>query len=628
MHMLIEAVQDYAIFILDPDGRVATWNAGAEKIKGYRADEIIGRHFSTFYPQAAIDARWPDKELELATESGRFEDEGWRLRKDGTRFWANVIITAIRGPDGSLRGFAKVTRDLSERKRHEESLRQSEERMRLLVESVHDYAIFMLDPQGVIQSWNVGAQRIKGYSSEEAIGRHFSMFYPKGEVANDRPGYLLRLAEQNGSAEDEGWRVRQDGSLFWAVVVITAIRMDGRLAGFAKVTRDMSERKRLEELESSSRRMKEFLAVLGHELRNPLAPIRNAVTVMERDPSKSPLLQNCSAIIDRQLTQLTQLVNDLLDVGRITSGKITLNKQVLALSDVIERSVEAVRPLMESRQHRLQIEQPATPVLVDGDLTRLTQIFQNLLHNAAKFTPPGGLIGIEISSDHHTATVCVRDNGRGIQPELLESIFGLFVQERTDDTPGESSLGIGLTLVRTIAQLHGGAASASSPGPGRGSVFTISLPLAAEQREVSTAHTKPAITTGRPQRVLIVDDNRDAGESMAILLQLMGHEVRYAFDGASALATAETFRPQLALLDLAMPKMDGFELCRRLRAMPGLHGLIAVAVTGYGQAHDHDRTRAGGFDGHIVKPVEVNRLTHLLDEIQWRRRYGTGSPAG
>ena len=323
--LLIDGVVDYGIFVLDPGGHVISWNSGAEKLKGYRRDEIIGKHFSIFYPPEANATGWPQEELRRARELGRFEDEGWRVRKDGTLFWANVIITAVHGPDGSLTGYVKITRDLTERRRHEEELRVSEERFRLLVESVRDYAIFMLDPDGIVRSWNAGAQALKGYAASEIIGRHFSSFYTPQDQQAGKPATELRQARANGRVEDEGWRVRKDGTLFWANVVITAVYgASGDLLGYAKVTRDMTQRRRLEELERSSRMMNEFLAMLAHELRNPLAPMRNAITVMQLEPIASTALRDCRDIIDRQLTHVTRLVDDLLDVGRLATGKIKL----------------------------------------------------------------------------------------------------------------------------------------------------------------------------------------------------------------------------------------------------------------------------------------------------------------
>ena len=347
--LLVEAVIDYGIFILDPTGHVVSWNSGAEKLKGYTREQILGQHFSVFYPPEVVAAGWPQEELRRARQQGRFEDEGWRVRRDGTRFWANVIITALFDSTGELTGFAKITRDLTERREHENALRQSEARFRLLVESVRDYAIFMLDVDGNVRSWNAGAQALKGYAADEIIGRHFSTFYTPDDHAAGKPAAELVAARQHGRTEQEGWRVRKDGSLFWANVVVTAMRDErGELIGFAKVTRDMTDRRRLEELERSSRMMSQFLAMLAHELRNPLAPMRNAVTLMQLEPTASPALRNARDILDRQLTHVTRLVDDLLDIGRLTTGKIRLQREDVSIAELVARAGAAARPLIEA----------------------------------------------------------------------------------------------------------------------------------------------------------------------------------------------------------------------------------------------------------------------------------------
>jgi PAS domain S-box-containing protein len=339
---LVEPIEDYAIFLLDPGGHVASWNRGAARIKGYEADEIIGQHFSRFYTEEAKARRWPEHELAQAALHGRFRDEGWRVRKDGSMFWANVVITALHERDGSLAGFAKITRDLTAEHRQVEALRLSEERFRLLVESVSDYAIFMLDPQGRVVSWNSGATNLKGYRPAEIVGQSFSVFYPPEEVVAGVPERELRRAAERGRCVSEGWRVRKDGSMFWAYVTLTAIHdAHGHLTGFAKVTRDMTESRRTDELEHSSEQMKQFLAMLAHELRNPLAPVRNAVATMRLMPAPSPEIARARDMIERQIVHLTRLVDDLLDLGRITSGKIELREAPLDLREVVEHALDA-----------------------------------------------------------------------------------------------------------------------------------------------------------------------------------------------------------------------------------------------------------------------------------------------
>lgn len=614
--LLIEAVADYGIFILDPEGRVVSWNTGAEKIKGWRRDEIIGQHFSIFYPPEAIERGWPQEELRRAARNGRMEDEGWRMRKDGGRFWANVTITAVYDDSGQLAGYAKVTRDLTERRAHEEELRASEERFRLLVESVRDYAIFMLDPDGTVRSWNAGAKAIKGYEADEIIGRPMSTFYTPQDQQDGKPAAELTQARASGRVEDEGWRVRKDGSLFWANVVITAIyNRTEHLIGFAKVTRDMTERRRLEELERSSRMMSEFLAMLAHELRNPLAPIRNAVSVMQLEPLASPALRNCRDIIDRQLTHVTRLVDDLLDVGRITTGKIKLRQEPLGLEEIVARGVETVRPLVEARRHTLVLDLPQQPVPVVGDGTRLSQILQNLLINAAKYTPDGGRITVKVEQSGGLVTTSVSDNGRGLDAAELEAIFELF-RQGTQGAATESGLGIGLTLARSLAEMHGGTLNATSPGPGLGSTFFFRMPAAPARA------SDPAPPARQDQvdawRVMVVDDNRDSADTTTAILRLLGNQVECAYSGQDALKLAQRFKAHVVLLDLAMPGMDGFQALRQLRELPGMAHAFGVAMTGYGSQDDKRRTQDAGFDAHLIKPVELDALIKLLNDARVR----------
>jgi PAS domain S-box-containing protein len=1031
LRLMVQGTTDYAIFMLDPSGRVMTWNAGAERLKGYRADEIIGQHFSRFYPQEVIDRGWPAYELEMAQREGRFEDEGWRLRKDGSRFWANVVITALRDDEGHLAGFSKVTRDLTARKQAEEALRRSEERFRLLVEGAQDYAIFLLDSEGNIASWNPGAERIKGYRADEIIGQHFSRFYP--QEANDCgwPAHELKVAAAEGRFEDEGWRVRKDGTQFWANVIITALRdEEGKLLGFSKITRDMTERKRSEEnarrlveestarrvaeesaqliqeqrerlrvtlesigdavistdaegrveflnpvaqklvgwtndaahqralgevfqivnettrrpvenpafralsegavvglanhtvliskdgkecpiddsaapirdaagqiigsvlvfrditerkrneaivreqqewwrvtlasigdaviatdtearvtflnpvaerltgwsqveaagqpldtvfpianeqtglpienpvanvlrdgvtvglgnhtiltakdgtrwpiddaaapirdgngtlrgvvltfrdvteqrdaeaalreseqklrlladtipqlawmarpdgyifwynrrwyeytgttpdqmegwgwqavhdpdvlpavmerwqsslatgqpfdmvfplkgadgefrpfltrinplrnehgeithwfgtntdiseikrmeqaLRDNDRRKDEFLATLAHELRNPLAPIRNSLQILKMPRVDSDLVRKTRDVLDRQVDLLVRLVDDLLDVSRVMRGKIDLRRAPVEITSAIASAVEIAKPLIEVQGHTLDIAVPNESLLVDADPMRLAQVVGNLLTNSAKYTDAKGHIWLAASREGGWAVLSIRDSGIGIAPDMLPHIFELFVQADHASTKAQGGLGIGLTLVKSLVEMHGGTVEAHSAGLGKGSEFIVRLPLMAPDTQQANDHgivesTQRAQPSGL--RVLVADDNADAAFSFASLLELLGHNVQIAHDGSAAFELAVKFRPDVAFLDIGMPGMDGYEVARRLRSTPGLENVILAALTGWGQKEDRRRTAEAGFDHHLIKPPEAALIESLLAEVRAR----------
>jgi PAS domain S-box-containing protein len=362
-----------------------------------------------------------------------------------------------------------------------ERLRQSEERFRLMVESVRDYAIFMLDVDGHITSWNKGAQLNKGYDAAEIIGRHFSIFYPQEKLDIDWPRHELDVALREGRFEDEGWRLRKDGSRFWANVVITAIHDSvGRHQGFVKVTRDLTASRRIRALEEQERRLTEFLALLGHELRNPMTPIANAVSIMQLEEPGNPRMREARDILARQVTHLRRLVDDLLDVGRIATGKVHLVEEVVSLQQIVEDTVGAVQPTMAERGHNFVVDATQEPLHVRGDPVRLVQVLTNLLNNAAKFTPTGGRIVLSLSRTRDgRAELGVHDNGPGIMPHALPGMFNLFVQGEHDvPGSGQGGLGIGLNLVQQLVHLHGGEVSAFSTGvAGEGAEVLVHLPL-------------------------------------------------------------------------------------------------------------------------------------------------------
>jgi PAS domain S-box-containing protein len=514
--LLVESTTDYAIFMLDPDGVVVSWNLGAERIKGYRADEIIGRHFSVFYPPDANAAGWPAKELERAAREGRFEDEGLRLRKDGSTFWANVIITPLRDEAGRLVGFGKVSRDVSERRRAEQQLRESDERFRLIVESTIDYAIFMLDPAGRVASWNAGAQRLKQYTADEIIGRHFSTFYADDAVERGWPDHELREATRLGRFEDEGWRLRKDGTRFWANVIISAVRgSDGVLRGFAKVTRDMTQRKaheerianlttelqrRVAELDATNRELAQrnaenesFVYSVSHDLRSPLVNLQgfSQELTMTSDALQKVLarpdvpedirreaqqllgseLQESIAFIGNAVRHLGNIIDGLLRLSRV--GRIEYESNAVDVGAVVADIAAAMHTTVVASGGRIQID-PLPTVL--GDRNAIGQIFANLLGNALKSFDPDRPGVIQISAAAGNPPVfAVRDNGVGIPADYRAKIFQVFQHVHKTRTRGE---GMGLAIVRRIVERHGGRIWFESRA-GEGTTFFFTLGPAA-----------------------------------------------------------------------------------------------------------------------------------------------------
>jgi PAS domain S-box-containing protein len=487
--LLVESVRDYAIFALDPQGMILTWNAGAERIKGYSAQEIIGRHFSTFYTAEDLATRKPETELVVAEREGRVEDEGWRVRKDGTRFWASVVITALRDPNGRLVGFAKVTRDLTARRKWEETLRESEERFRVLVRSVKDYGIFMLDPAGRIASWNEGARRIKGYEAEEILGKHFSTFYPPEVAASGHPARELEIARRDGSYEEEGWRVRKDGTRFWASVVITPLFGEhGDLMGYAKVTRDLTERRlaqqrevddarRLAEVEASNRAKTGFLAAMSHELRTPLNAIAGYAQLMQEGVGGDVSEQHRDYLtrIRNSQQHLLGIVNDLLNYSRMEAGGVVYERELVFAHEVVEGVLAMVTPQIERKQLRLRRGSCAPDIAAIADRLKVEQVVLNLLSNAVKFTPEGGTITVFCARGEQTVAISVRDTGPGIPEDKLEVIFDPFVQLGRTLTSKHEGAGLGLAISRDLARAMDGDVRVESV-EGAGATFTLSLP--------------------------------------------------------------------------------------------------------------------------------------------------------
>jgi PAS domain S-box-containing protein len=487
--LLVESVKDYAIFLLDPQGRVASWNLGAERINGYRAGEIIGQHFSVFYPAETDPERICAFELEVAARDGRFEAEGWRLRKDGSRLWANVTITALRDPAGTLVGFAKVTQDLTARREAEEEAR----RFRLVVESVKDYAIFILDPQGYVSTWNAGAERIKGYRTTEIIGKHFSVFYPPESEPAKLCAMELEVAAREGRFEAEGWRLRKNGSRLWASVIITALRNpEGSLIGFAKVTRDLTARMEAEveqralaaqkatlaEKERIQQFQERFLAILGHDLRNPLASLQMGAGILRQ---RSTDAASCRILdrMDSSSRRMSRMIEQILDLTRtrLATG-LEVHPRSMDLRDTILSIFEELR----SAHPASAIDLRCSPLTGTWDPDRLEQVFSNLIGNALLYGQTSRPITIEACAEAETVWVEVHNEGNPIPEELQASLFDPFRRgERDSRTPKTSGLGLGLYISREIVLAHGGTLELESNSI-QGTTFRVVLPRAMSVR--------------------------------------------------------------------------------------------------------------------------------------------------
>jgi PAS domain S-box-containing protein len=498
--VLVETVKDYAIFMLDLEGRIRTWNVGAEIIKGYKASEIIGCSFEIFYPPEDRARGLPARLLAEAAAAGRVEHEGWRIRKDGRRIWMDVVITALHDASGQVNGYAKVSRDLTERRNAEEQRRhrdeellRSEERFRLLVDAVEDYAIFMLDPTGRVATWNGGAERIHGYKGIEIVGEHFSRFRLEEDVRAGRCEQELEAAAGTGRHEEEGWRLRKDGTRFWASVVLTAIRdASGQLLGFAKVTRDLTQRRRLEQesmrraaAEESVRLRDEFISIASHELKTPLTTLLIELRGMgDRMAQLEERTAKRFARAARNADRLAALIESLLDVSRISAGKLVLDPEPLDLCDVVAEAVDSVRGAA-SKAHCELVLNNRGPIRGSWDRLRVEQVLTNLLSNALKYGA-GRSIEVSTSRQGASALIEVADRGPGIPEEDLQRIFGRF--ERAAPVRHYGGLGLGLYVSRTIVESQGGVIGARNRRGG-GARFTVCLPLAAQRQHLGSQAT-------------------------------------------------------------------------------------------------------------------------------------------
>ena len=615
--LLIESVRDYAIFMLDPAGYIVSWNPGAERLKLYTAEEIIGQHFSKFYPQVDLEAGKPARELEIALAEGRVEDEGWRIRKDGTRFWASVVITAVYDRNQKLTGFAKVTRDLTTRRAAEEKLRVSEEQFRLLVDRVEEYAIYLLDPNGTIMTWNHGAEKIKQFAASEIIGKHFACFYTAEDVAANRPQKNLDAAARLGHIRDQGLRVRKDGSTFLADVVITALlNDDGELRGFSKVTRDLTDQMRAREIEAekiaavrANAAKDDFLAKLSHELRTPLTPALAAASYMAENVRELPAKFSDDIHLIRRNVQLeARLIDDLLDLTRISTGKIDLHPQSVDAHDVADDALKMVRSDVYRKKQTLSTDFAATDHQIWADPVRIEQVFWNLINNAVKFTPAGGEISIKTWNEDGHLRFVITDSGIGIAEEKQGKLFDAFEQGESGTSRQFGGLGLGLAICKNLVELHGGTIQVNSRGRGYGTSASVQLKCF-YGAEITRPISDDLPDNAQSSRLLLVEDHVDTRRVLERLLAGFGYTVAVAGSVEEALAVYRNEEFDLILSDIGLPDGTGYDLIAKAKRIRDVTG---VALTGYGMSEDVRRSQEAGFAFHLTKPIDAGELRSVL----------------
>ncbi len=613
--LFIASVTDYAIYMLSPEGTVVSWNKGAERFKGYRAHEIIGQHFSRFYTDEDRAAGVPARALQTACDTGKFEAEGWRVRKDGTRFWANVVIDPIRDESGALVGFAKITRDVTDKKVAQEALRESEQRFRMLVQGVTDYAIYMLSPAGEITNWNAGARRIKGFEDHEVVGTHFSRFYTEEDRANGLPKRALAQAAEKGRFEAEGWRVRKDGTRFWAHVVIDPIRNDlGELVGFAKITRDITERKHAaQELERArealfqSQKLEAIGMLTGgvaHDFNNLLNVITNALSVL-RDRIVDPADVRMLDAMDQAANRGALLTQQLLTFARQQPMKPEprdVNRVITSFEAVLRRgSRNAIR-------FDLDLAERVPQVMVDP--AQLETALLNLVVNAGDATPDGGRILLStravdlrqgeqgtLPAGRYVA-VSVQDTGEGMPPEVVTRAVEPFFTTK----PLGKGTGLGLSQVYGMVQQSGGDLAIRSR-QGEGTTLTLYFP--ALEGETAEAHAE-----GGAEKVLVVDDQPEVLEITSELFRTLGFEVLAANSGEDALQVlARTPDLRLMFSDVVMPGMSGIQLGRKAREL--VPGIKVILSSGYANPAMDQQGSLDGFQ-FLPKPYRMGDLVKKL----------------
>lgn len=594
---------------LDPQGVILRVNQAELDLLGYSADEFVGRSMYEFHSDAAV----LDDMLARLAARGVIRNQPATLRcRDGST--RHVLISSSGRWEGDRLLHSRCfTLDVTERRRADETRGL----LAAVVESTED-AVITKSLDGVILSWNAGAEAMFGYTASETVGQPVDRIVPESLREAERD-ILARVRRGERVEPFETLRVARDGEVLDVSLSLSPIRDEsGHIIGASSIARDISRRKELEaSLRESDRRKDEFLAVLAHELRNPLAPIRNAVAALRLALPQDETLRRAGGIIERQVRQMTRLLDDLLDISRITHGKLELRRETVTLQSVLESSLETSRPLLDAAAQPLSTDVPGEPIHLHADPVRMAQVFSNLLSNASKYSDPGAPIDLVAVRDAEEVVVRLTDHGIGIAPEALPTLFEMFSQVSDARSRAQGGVGIGLALVKGLVELHGGHVAVHSEGVGHGSTFEVRLPIVAEAPAETTASPDPSAHAS-DRRVLIADDNQDGADSLAMVVTSMGYDVRVAYGGTDAVDAARQFEPHIVILDLGMPGVDGLEAARRIRALPSGRTAVLVALTGWGQERDRRLTSEAGFDAHLVKPVDPQQVGSYLRE--WATR--------
>lgn len=597
-------------------------NAGSCRVFGVPPGGTANRHASALGASADTIALWHRHYLASQADQRPVDFAYAQATPDGVR-WYEVTVAPLPLLPGERPRFSYILEDATDRHGAEQRLREAATQARLALD-VAEIGTWRWEPDLDVLHADRRCRELCGL---QELGRLCWQDFIAHVHEDDRAAFEQDVAEArhprgSGTYSRELRIVRPDGSVRWAVsrgqmLVLREDEATGRRALLLNTLLDVTSRKQAEaSMAESDRRKNEFIATLSHELRNPLAPLRTGVEMLRRAGADPALRERVIATMNRQLGHMVRMIDDLLDVSRITRDQLELRRQPVALSQVITAAVETAQSLVEAREHTLTLHLPGPVVTVHGDVARLTQVLTNLLHNAAKYTPSGGHIDVTLEADDSAARVSVADNGIGIPAELLPRVFDLFAQVDRHASASHDGLGIGLAISRRLVEMHGGTLEATSEGAGQGCRFTMTLPRLVAPAGPATRPGQPLPeATSAARRILIVDDNVDAARSMCELLNLHGHQARAVHDGAAALQLAAQWTPEVALLDIGMPQMDGHELARRLVAQAGAQAPLMLAVTGWGQRADRERSAAAGFDDHLVKPVDPVALLRLIDSL-------------